>query len=70
MISTHLKKDVPPEFMKLKTVAELLQVSVKTLYDRRRRGELRFTKIGSHNRITRTELDRFIKENTEGAGEW
>jgi excisionase family DNA binding protein len=61
--------DAPQEFMKLKTVAELLQVSVKTLYDRRRRGELRFTKIGSHNRITRTELDRFIKENTDGAAE-
>lgn len=67
MRSTHLKMDVPPEFMKLRTVAEMLQVSVKTLYDRRRRGELRFTKIGSHNRITRAELDRFIQANTDGA---
>lgn len=70
MRSTHLRTDVPPEFMKLKTVADLLQVSVKTLYDRRRRGELKFTKIGSHNRITRTELERFIQANTDGAGEW
>lgn len=69
MVNTLLRKEAPPEFMKLKAVAELLQVSVKTLYDRRRRGELRFTKIGSHNRITRTELDRFIKENTDGAAE-
>lgn len=49
------------EFFKLKEVAAILKVSVPTLYAWRDAGKIRFVKIGARNRITREELDRFIK---------
>lgn len=55
------------EYMTLKDVAAALHITVKTLYMMRKRGELKFTKIGAHNRINRAELERFLASHTDGA---
>jgi excisionase family DNA binding protein len=54
------------EFLKLKEVAAILKVNIKTLYTWREAGKIRFTRICGRNRITRDELERFIKaQNAE-----
>lgn len=57
------------EFFKLKEVAAILKVSIPTLYEWRNAGKIRFIKIGGRNRISREELDRFIKDQERNTGE-
>ena len=44
--------------------AEVLQVTVRTIYNYIDAGELKATKIGGKYRITLGELERFINEGT------
>lgn len=57
------------EFFKLKEVAAILKVSTPTLYAWRDTGKIKFIKIGGRNRITREELDRFIKSQEQNHAE-
>jgi len=54
-----------PEYLKLQTVAQALQVSMKTLYSLRNRGEIEFTKIGGATRVAKSELDRYLNANSD-----
>ena len=57
------------EFLKLKEVAAILKVSTPTLYAWRDTGKIKFIKICGRNRITREELDRFIKSQEQQTAE-
>ena len=58
-----------PEFYKIKEVAATLKVHPQTVYNWRREGKIKFTRICGRNRIKREELDRFISAQEQGAGE-
>lgn len=58
-----------PEFYKLKEVAAILKVSTPTLYSWREAGKIKFIKIGGRNRISREELDRFIRAQEQNTAE-
>jgi len=49
----------------LKDAAKALKISVDTLYNLHRDGKISFLKIGSRNRITSEELERFLKAAAE-----
>jgi excisionase family DNA binding protein len=57
------------EFLKLKEVAAILKVSTPTLYAWRDTGKIKFIKICGRNRITREELNRFIKAQEQQTAE-
>lgn len=48
------------ELFALRSVADTLKTSIKTLYRLRRRGELSFVKVGNRNRITADEINRYL----------
>ncbi len=50
-----------PEVFTLKQAAEALKVTRKTLYLWRKRGEIRFVKVGARFRVTAEELQRLTR---------
>ena len=50
----------------LKSAAERLAVTRKTLYALHSKGQLEFVKIGAATRIAKDELERFVKANSDG----
>lgn len=57
-------------YLTLKDVAARLKVTKKTLYEWRRAGKIEFVKIGTRNRITTAELERFIEEGAARGNGW
>jgi len=49
-----------------KEIAEKLKLNIRTVYKWIREEKLRAVKLGDVWRISESELDRFIKESTQG----
>lgn len=49
-----------PEYLKLKDVAAALKVTIPTLYNLAKRGQLHFVKVGASTRIAKDEIDRLL----------
>lgn len=49
-----------PELLKLKDVAAALKVTIPTLYNLAKRGQLQLVKVGASTRIAKDEIDRLL----------
>lgn len=66
---TRSRPSVESEILTLAEVARYLRLSKKTIYKMARRGELPAFKAGNHWRLTRHELEEWIRRRTRaGAG--
>ena len=68
-VGTRSRPSVETEVLTLEEVARYLRLSKKTIYKMARRGELPAFKAGNHWRLTRPELEEWIRRRTRsGAG--
>lgn len=58
-----------PEFFKIKEVAATLKVHPQTINNWHREGKIKFVRLCGRNRITKEELDRFIKAQEQQTAE-
>ena len=55
-----------PNLLKVKEAAELLNVSPKTIYALKDRGELKYHLIGGAIRISTADLEHFLQSTSKG----
>ena len=53
------------ELLKVKEIAKIMNVTPKMIYDLHRKWMLKFVKVGRGTRIERSELERYIVDNTK-----
>lgn len=52
------------EYLKVKDIADMLGLSILTIYEYIKRGEVQAIKLGRNYRVERKEFERFIKRHT------
>jgi excisionase family DNA binding protein len=52
------------EFLKVKEIADLLDLSILTIYEYIKKGEFQAIKFGRNYRIERKELNKFLKKHS------
>ena len=54
-----------PEYLTINEVSAMLKVNRQTVYNWHRHGKIELVKVGARNRITKDELERFIKNGNK-----
>lgn len=52
------------EYLKVKDIADLLGLSILTIYDYIKRGEVQAIRLGRNYRVERKEFEKFLKKHT------
>jgi excisionase family DNA binding protein len=52
------------KYLKVKDIADMLGLSILTVYEYIKRGEVQAIKLGRNYRVERSEFDKFIKRHT------
>ena len=52
------------EYLKVKEIANLLDLSILTIYEYIKRGEFHAVKFGRNYRVERRELNKFLKKHS------
>ena len=54
------------KYLKVKEIADMLGLSILTIYEYIKRGEVQAVKLGRNYRVERKEFEKFIKRHSTG----